>query len=340
MKKTIYSLGIITVLGCAIGCYFYNIIYGSQIKKQTNLYIQSNDSLDQVFEKLSTISKSSKDLKTVASLKKYKHPKPGMYVLSKDMNSNEVINLLRSGKQSPVKVTFNNQPYIEDLAGRISHQIEADSISILNSLTDINFLKEKGFTHKTILNICMPYTYDCYWNIKPNQLRTKLYKTYKRYWNKKRTNQAKKLHLTKNEVISLAAIVHKETANKTERKRVAGVYLNRIKLGMPLQADPTVIYAFKEKYGRNKIIKRVLTNDLKIKSPYNTYQQRGIPPSAITMPDVDAIEAVLNAEKHKYLYFCANPAKFGTHNFARTLSQHNRNAVIYQRWLNKQKIRR
>jgi len=340
MKKAIYSFVILAVLVCATGCYYYNIIYGSQINKQTNLYIQSTDSIANVYKKLVLVTKNIEHIKNVASLKKYKHPKPGMYVLFKGMNSNEVINLLRSGKQTPVKVTFNNQTYIEDLAGRISHQIEADSLSILNSLTDAHFLKEKGFTRKTVLNICMPYTYDCYWNIQPDQLRTKLYKTYKRYWNKKRTNLAKKLNLTINQVLSLAAIVQKETANKAERKTVAGVYLNRVQIGMPLQADPTVIYAIKEKYGRNTVIKRVLNKDLTISSPYNTYKQRGIPPSVITMPDVDAIEAVLHAEKHRYLYFCANPAKFGTHNFAKTLGQHNRNAVIYQRWLNQQKIKR
>lgn len=335
MKKIYYSLGFFSILIIVIGVYFYSVIYSSQTKEQNRIYIKSTDNIEDVITSLSSICNNIEDLKKVASLKKYKTPKAGMYVLKKGMNSNELINLLRSGQQTPVKVTFNNQTYIENLAGRLSQQIEADSIAILNSLTDKNFLKKEGFTSKTVLNICMPYTYDCYWNISPNQLRNKLLKTYKHFWNSNRISKAKKLNLTKNKVISLAAIVHKETANKPERKRVAGVYLNRLRIGMPLQADPTVIYAIKEKTGRNTLIKRVLNKDLKIVSPYNTYIHRGVPPSAIAMPDIDAIKAVLNPERHQFLYFCANPKKFGTHNFAKTLSQHNRNAVIYQRWLNK-----
>lgn len=340
MKKIYYSLGIFSVLLISVGLYFYSVIYNSQITENTHIYIKSTDSVDQVLTTLKSICKTPKHLKTVASLKKYKHIKPGMYVLNKGMNSNQVINLLRSGKQTPIKVTFNNQNYIENLSGRLSNQIEADSIAILNSLTDPNFLKKEGFNSKTVLNICMPYTYDCYWNITPDQLRAKFLKAYKHFWNKNRISKAKKLHLSKNEIISLAAIIQKETANKAERKRVAGVYLNRVRIGMPLQADPTIIYAVKEKYGRDTLIKRVLHKDLTINSPYNTYTKKGIPPSAIAMPDIDAIDAVLNAEKHSFCYFCANPAKFGTHNFAKTLSQHNRNAAIYQRWLNKHKIRR
>ncbi|NJB83306.1 endolytic transglycosylase MltG [Wenyingzhuangia aestuarii] len=340
MKKIYYSLGIFTLLILSIGLYYYSIIYSSQINQPTKVYLKSTDTVEDVIHTLSSVCTDIDDVKKVISLKKYNHVKPGMYVLKEGLNANELINLLRSGKQTPVKVTFNNQNYIEDLAGRLAQQIEADSISILNSLTDTAFLKQEGFTHKTVLNICMPYTYDCYWNISPNALRNKLLNAYHRFWNEDRINKAKSLNLSKNEVITIAAIVHKETQHKPERKRVAGVYLNRVRIGMPLQADPTIIYALKEKYGRDTVIKRVLKKDLKHNSPYNTYLNRGIPPSAIAMPDIDAIDAVLNAERHSYYYFCASPENFGTHNFAKTLSQHNRNAFAYQRWLNNQRVHR
>lgn len=340
MKKIYYSLGIFSLVITIIGVYFYGVIYGSQVKKDTKVYIKSTDSFTQVLTQLDTICNNIDDIKTVATLKKYKTIKPGMYLLKEGMNTSDVINILRSGRQTPIKVTFNNQNYIEDLAGRLSHQIEADSISILNSLTATDFLKQEGFTHKTVLNMCMPYTYDCYWTISPNQLRSKLLKAYQRFWNSSRIAKANQLNLSKNEIISLAAIVHKETQHKPERKKVAGVYLNRIRVGMPLQADPTIVYALKEKHGRDTLIKRVLKKDLAINSPYNTYTNRSIPPSAIAMPDIDAIDAVLNAERHPYYYFCASPDQLGTHNFAKNLSQHNRNAAAYQRWLNNHRIHR
>lgn len=340
MKKTYYSLGAFILVMMITGIYYYNIIYSTQINQNTKVYIKSTDSLAQVLQSLDTLCNDIDDLKKVASLKKYNHTKPGMYVLKEGMSANDIINLLRSGQQTPVKVTFNNQNYIEDLAGRLSQQIEADSLSILNSLTHPDFLKQEGLNEKTVLNICMPYTYDCYWTISPDQLRTKFLKAYQRYWNADRTSKAKKMNLSKNEVISLASIVHKETQYKPERSKVAGVYLNRVRVGMPLQADPTIIYALKEKHGRDTVIKRVLKKDLSIDSPYNTYKNRSIPPSAIAMPDIDAIDAVLNAERHSYYYFCASPKKLGTHNFAKNLRQHNRNAVAYQRWLNKNYIHR
>ncbi|WP_010136683.1 endolytic transglycosylase MltG [Ochrovirga pacifica] len=340
MKKIHIALSIFCLAILGIAIHFYQIIYSTQIGNSTSFYIKSTDSIAQVLSNLDAICKDINNVKTVASLKKYNTPKPGRYVLAKGMNANQIINILRSGKQTPIKVTFNNQNYIEDLAGRLAMQIEADSVAILRSLTNPDFLDKHNFNYKTALNYCMPYTYNCYWNISPDQLRNKLYQAYLRYWNKERQQKAQQLNLTQNEVIALASIVHKETQYKPERKRVAGVYLNRIRKGIPLQADPTIIYALKEKQGKKVIIKRVLTKDLEIDSPYNTYKKRGIPPSAIAMPDIDAIDAVLNPERHHYYYFCASADHLGTHKFAQTLRQHNRNAYEYHRWLQKQRIHR
>lgn len=340
MKKIYYSIGLVILIATSLGIYTYQLIFSNQIKNDVKFFIRSTDALTQVLSHLDTICIHHEDVRKVSVLKKYKSIKPGMYILKQGMNANDIINLIRSGNQTPVKVTFNNQNYIENLAGKLSHQIEADSLNILNSLTDKEFLKREGLTTHTVLNICMPYTYECYWSISPNQLRGKLMKAYRNFWNKERLQKSNQLRLSQNEIISLASIVQKETQHKPERRRIAGVYLNRIRKGIPLQADPTIVYALKEKHGRKKIFKRVLNKDLNISSPYNTYRNKGVPPSAIAMADIDAIDAVLNAERHSYYYFCANPNKIGTHSFAKNLAQHNRNAKVYQRWLNMQNIRR
>ena len=166
-------------------------------------------------------------------------------------------------------------------------------------------------------------------------------KEYKRFWNEERIAKSKSLGLNSSQIITLASIVHKETAKVDERPRVAGVYLNRLSKGMLLQADPTVIYAIKLQTGNfDTIIKRVLYKDLELDSPYNTYKYAGLPPGPIAMPDISAIDAVLNPEKHDYYYFVANVEDFGYHKFAKTLTQHNRNKEQYVRWINSQKINR
>ena len=256
------------------------------------------------------------------------------------MSNNDIVNLLRSGNQTPVKVAFNNQDTLEKLAHRIATQVETDSTKLMQAFLDPLFLKENNFSEKTVLGIFIPNRYEVYWTISAEKFRDKMLKEYTLFWNSRRTESAKKLNLSKKEVITLASIVQKETTQLAERPIVAGLYLNRLKKGWPLQADPTVIFCIREKKGQNTVIKRVLTTDLKIDSPYNTYLYKGLPPGVISMPDVSAIDAVLNASKHNYYYMCANTEKIGFHTFAKTLSQHNRNAEKYHRWLNNKGINR
>ena len=256
------------------------------------------------------------------------------------MNNNDIVNSLRS-KNIPVKVAFNNQETIADLAGRISSQIEPDSVSLLAVLTDETFYSSNGFTKATQIAMYIPNSYEFFWNTSAEKFRTRMLSEYNRFWNDERRAKAKTLGLTPKEVVSLASIVHKETAKIDERPRVAGVYLNRLKKNMKLQADPTVIYALKKHTGDfDTVIKRVLYKDLELDSPYNTYKYAGIPPGPITMPDISAIEAVLNPEKHDYYYFVANVENFGYHKFAKNLAQHNRNKAQYVRWINNQNINR
>lgn len=340
-KKFIFAvIATFIFVGSVIGYNYYQTIFGKTITKDAVIYVKSSDSLKDIKENISPISKHLNTFLLVAAKKNFSTPKAGRYVLTAGMSNNDVVNLLRSGNQTPIKLSFNNQDTLEKLAGRIAEQLETDSISFLNAFRDEEFLSKNNLTEKSVLQICIPNTYEVYWTISAEKFRSKMMVSYKRFWNKSRLQKAKNLNLTKEEVITLASIVQKETAQKTERPIVAGLYLNRLKNGWPLQADPTVIYAIKENKGTDYVVKRVLTVDLAINSPYNTYKFKGLPPTLIAMPDISAIDGVLNAEKHNYYYMCASIDKIGYHEFAKTLAQHNRNASKYQQWLNKQGVNR
>ena len=284
--------------------------------------------------------KNMTDFKIMAKLRSYSdHVKPGRFLLKRGMNAFQLVGAMR--RNVPVKLAFNNQERLENLCERLSSQIEPDTTQLLATFRDSVFLQKNGFTKENVFAMFLPNTYEVYWNISANKFRDKMLKEYNRFWTKERTAKASALNLTPVQVITLASIVHKETVKKSERPTVAGVYLNRLKQAMPLQADPTVIYALKLRdHNFDQIIKRVLYNDLFIKSPYNTYQNEGLPPGPIAMPDVDAIDAVLNPAKHNYLYFCASVERFGYHEFAATMAQHDINAKKYAKWLNEQGTKR
>lgn len=309
--------------------------------EQAYVFIPSDANFEEVKQQLSPLLDEMDSFQKVAERKGYiSNIKAGKYAIKKGMNNNDIINSLRSNN-IPVKVAFNNQETLTDLTGRIALQLELDSVLLLKTLNDPEFLKVNGFNGDTKLEMYVPNSYEFFWNTSAEDFRERMLKEYKNFWNEKRLQKAKALNLTSSEVVSLAAIVHKETAKVDERPRVAGLYLNRIRSGMLLQADPTVIYAIKKQTGNfDTIIKRVLYKDLEIDSPYNTYKYAGIPPGPITMPDISAIDAVLNSEKNEYYYMVADVENFGYHKFAKTAAQHNRNKVQYIRWINEQKIRR
>lgn len=332
-------IGFLCLLG-GISINYYLTIFGSAVTKDGQIFIGSHYHMADVKKTITPYIDDVQDFIWVANKKKYIKPKAGMYKLTKGMNMNDLVNKLRAGNQTPVKVSFNNQDTLEKLAGRVAQQLEVDSLTLLNTMKNTTFLKKHKFTEKSVLGMYIPNQYEFYWNTSAEKFRSKMLGYYNFFWNNSRLNKAKKLDLSKNEVIALASIVQKETAQKSEQPMVAGLYLNRLKNGWPLQADPTIIFALKEKKGHDKIFKRVLTKDLQINSPYNTYKYRGLPPTLIAMPDVSAIDAVLNPAKHNYYYMCASVDKIGFHEFAKTLSQHNRNAQKYQRWINKRGINR
>jgi len=339
-KKIIYVLGFILILGGILGYNYYQKIFGKAITKDLELFIFSTDNLVDIKEKIADYSKNPNTFLWVAAKKSFSKPKTGRYLLKEGMSNNDVVNMLRSGNQTALSVSFNNQITLEKFAGRIAEQLEIDSISIISSFTEKSFLDENELTEKSALQICIPNSYEFYWTVSADDFRDKLLREYNRFWTADRVAKAKDLNLTKSGVITLASIVQKETAKKSERPIVAGLYLNRLQNGWPLQADPTIIYAIKEVKGQDYVVKRVLKVDLEINSPYNTYINRGLPPSLIAMPDISSIDAVLNAKDHDYFYMCADIDKIGYHKFAKTLAQHNANAAKYQNWLNKKGVNR
>lgn len=337
-KKFIYLIGLLISVGGVLGYNYYQKIFGKAINQDSILFIKSTDSLIDIQEKIVGYSKSKDNFLWVASKKNFSKPQTGRYIIKKGMSNNDLVNMFRSGNQTPLKISFNNQDTLEKFASRIGDQLEIDSLEVIRSFTNPHFLKENKLTKKSVLQICIPNTYEFYWTTSADKLRDNLLKYYKRFWNASRLQKAKALKLSKSQVITLASIVQKETAKKEERPIVAGLYLNRLKNGWPLQADPTIIYCIKELKGQDYIIKRVLNVDLKIDSPYNTYKRKGLPPTLIAMPDISSIDGVLNAKKHDYYYMCVNIDKFGYHSFAKTLAQHNKNAAKYQKWLNKKGV--
>lgn len=344
LKRIIAFTSIIIILGATVyGYIIYKDIFSANTvfnEKEVAIYIPTNTTYSQVKELVSPYVENIERFDMVAEKKSYiDNVRAGKFILRKGMNSNDIINALR--QPIAVNIAFNNQETLQRTVGRISHQLEADSLSLLQAFTDKTFLEENNFTEDNILSIFIPNTYEFFWNTSAEKVREKIAKEYRKFWNGERIEKAKQLNLTPLQVSAIAAIVHKETVKIDERPRVAGVYLNRLQKGIKLEADPTVIYAMKQQSGDfDQVIKRVLFKDLVIDSPYNTYKYAGIPPGPIAMPDISAIDAVLNPENHNYIYFCASVTNFGYHEFAVTGAQHEVNRQKYIAWVNKMGIKR
>lgn len=336
IKLVVSVLIIGIVITLIIGGSFYNRVYKPNCKNNSYLYIPTGSEYSDVLEIIAKDSLliNQKSFKWLATKKNYKnHVYPGRYKLDSSMNNNDLVNRLRSGYQEPVRVIFNSVRTREDLAGKISHQIEPDSLELLELFYNDSIVESFGLKQETMTCIFLPNTYEFWWNTSAKSFVSRMHKEYKRFWNETRKEKAKKLNLTQEDVVTLASIVDEETLYNDEMPRVAGVYINRLRRRMHLQADPTLKFAIGD-----FSIKRVLNVHKEIDSPYNTYKRYGLPPGPISIPSIAAIDAVLNYEEHSYLYFCAKPDFSGYHNFAKTLSQHNINARNYQRALNKERI--
>ena len=302
------------------------------------IYIRRSDDLSDVVAKLEPLLKDIDYFQLVADKKRYK-VRSGKYPIEKGMNNNEIINSLRS-RNTPVRLQFSYEKNVMSLAQTLSKQIALDAETILTSFKDTDFLKAHQLNEQTLPSLFLPNTYEVFWDITADQLRERFLDEHQKFWNKERTKRLEKIELSKVEVSTLASIVRKESAQTQEADKIAGVYMNRLEKGIPLQADPTVIFALQQQSDKPLEIKRVLNKDLKVRSPYNTYQNKGLPPGPICIPEISYIDAVLHHEEHDYYYFAADPDDPGFHQFAKTLRQHNRNARKYRRWMNEQKVYR
>jgi UPF0755 protein len=259
--------------------------------------------------------------------------KPGMYKLESNMTNIEAVRLLRSGAQIPTKITFNNVRTLTELAGKITRGIELDSVSFLATLNTDSIPAKYGFTSESFIGMFLPDTYEVYYTITENELLDRMNKEYHKFWNEERKAKAEKQGLNQHQIITLASIVNAETVKRDEAPIVAGLYLNRLKRNIPLQADPTLVFATGD-----FTIKRVLNVHKEIESPYNTYKYQGLPPGPINLPPIYAIDAVLNPASHNYIYMCAKEDFSGYHNFTNSLAEHLRNAQRYQTALNRARI--
>ena len=260
--------------------------------------------------------------------------KAGKYRIRDRMNNNELVNQLRLGQQEPVRLSFLTARTIEELAGRLGRQIEADSASFMRLFLDDSYLMQFGVDSRNVFALFIPNTYQIFWNTTAAQLIMKMDLEQKTFWNSKRRSSLASTDLSIPEAVTLASIVEKETNKDTEKPDIAGVYLNRLNKGWPLQADPTIIYAW-----HDFSIKRISSQHLKINSEYNTYSHKGLPPGPICIPSISSIDAVLNFRRHAYMYFCAKDDLSGYHNFATDLTGHMKNARNYQKALDRLNIR-
>ena len=334
MKKRIIS-GVIIILTAILlmaGGYFYILFFQPNVQKSGKLYIPSNAGYEQVVDSLKPFLKNTDHFQTAADIKKYATQiHPGRYSLTEGMSNNSLINLLRSGKQDAIAIRIGNYSSIYELAGRVAPFLECDSQEIVSAILSFDY--GQAVDSDALLYFFVPNTYNFHWNLSGDDFARKMKGYFDQFWTNERLAAAKAEDMTPLQVTVLASIVQLESARPDEQPKVARLYLNRLKTGMKLDADPTVIFAMKRSYGRSIKVNRVYYKNLLIPSPYNTYQHKGLPPGPICMPNASAIDAVLHPAEHDYLYFVADPARPGYHIFAHTLAEQVRNARQYRQWI-------
>lgn len=309
-------------------CYTPNVLVGKQdrvllVPRGADFkYIQKEFHENNIVQDLTSFS-------FVAKLMDYdKAVKPGRYVLQANMTNIQVIRLLRSGEQEPVKITFNNVRLIRDLSEKITRNLSMKPEEFEAALIEFTLNNKFGFNKENILSMFIPNTYEVYYNISPDDLVQRMLKEYQNFWTEERKAKANEIGLSPLEVSTLASIVQAESIKPDEAPVIAGLYINRLKKEIPLQADPTLVYAVGD-----FTLKRVLDVHKEIDSPYNTYRNRGLPPGPINMPEINSLKAVLNYKKSDYIYMCAKEDFSGYHNFTSSYQQHVNNAIKYQRAL-------
>lgn len=337
-KKTALAAGTIIIITLATIVFLAFAALFAPINNNNNeqyLYIRSNDSFEMVAEQIGDKTSLTGKISFIALSKALSYDKKvraGRYALNENLFN--TFRRMRNGSQSAVQLTFNNIRTKEQLAGRLSKSLMADSASIIGLLNDSAFLAPYGLTTNNAVAVFIPDTYEMYWNVEAQAIFERMHKHYEKFWTEERIAKAASIPLTREEVITLASIVEEETKSAKERKAVAGLYINRLRKNMPLQADPTVKFAVGD-FG----LRRILFGHLRTPSPYNTYLNTGLPPGPIRLPMTHNVDAVLDFDQHNYIFMCAKETLNGEHNFAVTYAEHQKNARRYQEALNARNIR-
>lgn len=337
-KKILYVSLIIVITIIVVVVYGYSVLStGFNIDKTVYVYVGESKDYNELLGEVrdSANVNSISNFEILSRVLGYKdNMRTGRYAVTPDMTVYDLIKDLRSGHQTPVKLKFNNIRTKADLSKRISDQLMLSDESLYNKLDDINACKSLGFTPEDVVAMFIPNTYDIYWDMDLNDFLQRMKKEYSRFWDEKRISKAKEIGLSPTEVSTLASIVEEECTFSDEYPVVAGLYLNRLHTGQPLQADPTVKFAVGD-----FSLRRILNKHLEVNSPYNTYQHTGLPPGPIRVPSIKGIDAVLNYDKNDFLYMCAKEDFSGRHNFAKTYSEHQVNAAKYRNALNSRGIK-
>lgn len=339
-KFTLVLLIAISVLAISMTFYFYQVFFSPNTLVESDqpytLKIPTNSVYKNVVDQLynEKVINDALSFGFVSKILGYQEAvKPGLYKIDPKMNNLQLVRMLRSGRQTPVRVTFNNVRTKTDLAEKITANLEVTKEQFLDLIQDSVYIRKFDFEEETVMSMFIPNTYEFWWNTSAEELFDRMHKEYVTFWTEERKKKAQAIGLSQKEVSTLASIVQAESQKADERPKIAGVYLNRLRIGMPLQADPTLVFA-----AGDFTIKRLTGVHMAIDSPYNTYKYAGLPPGPINLPDINSLDAVLNAEQHKYMYFCAKEDFSGYHTFAVTYNEHINNARRYQRALNAAKI--
>ena len=342
-KKAIRIIIGSVLLASLVGLAFLGYIYyffltkPFQLSETAYIYIDRDDNIDSVYTKIIETGKPKQmyGFEVLAKKGDYaNHIKTGRYALKPSDNMRYLYTRLSLGYQTPVRLTIGSVRTLDRIARNTGRQLMIDSAEVAQLIADTSFIHKLGYTEATLPALFIPNTYEVYWNMSAEDFMQRMQKEHKAYWNEERIKKAEAIGLTPIEVATLASIVEEETAVNAEKPMVAGLYINRLKRGMLLQADPTVKFSLKE-FG----LKRILYKHLEVNSPYNTYKYVGLPPGPIRVPSYQGLESVLNYTQHNYIYMCAKEDFSGTHNFATNSAQHAANARKYQQALNKRGIR-
>lgn len=339
--KRILSVILLSTL-CIAGIAFYKYylvkIQKVKLEKSAYIYITPDDNANTIIQKIENVANpcSAKGFEILAKHNNFDNRKrSGKFAINDGDNMHTIYRRIVSNEQTPVKLVVPSTRTLPQMVGAISRQLMLDSLELSEFTTNMAYISRIGYTKESLPSLFIPNTYEVYWDIKPENLMIRLMTERRKFWNESRMAKAKKIDMTPEEVATLASIVDEETNKNEEKPIVAGLYINRLKKGIPLQADPTVKFALNDS-GRRRILKK----DLKIDSPYNTYKNKGLPPGPIRIPTMQALESVLNHNKHDYIYMCAKEDFSGFHNFAKTLREHRNNATKYQKALNSRNIKK